>query len=44
MSHQGRQSADQWIKKFTVTYSYDGVFFYKYKKNGKLAVIKTGYA
>ena len=44
MSHQGRQDANQWIKKFTITYSYDGVFFYKYKKGGKIAVRKLEYA
>ena len=30
---QGRQDANQWVKSFTLSYSYDGVFFYIYKKN-----------
>ena len=30
ISTQGRQDADQWVTAYTVTYSYDGVWWYKY--------------
>ena len=41
MSHQGRPDADQWVKKFTVSYSYEGVFFYHYKKDKQDVVRKS---
>ncbi|XP_078346807.1 uncharacterized protein LOC144632077 [Oculina patagonica] len=34
ISTQGRQDADQWVTKYRVSYSFDGVFFRYYKKNG----------
>ena len=35
---QGRQDANQWVKKYTLSYSYDGVYFRPYNLNNKLAV------
>ncbi|KAL9955596.1 hypothetical protein ACROYT_G036938 [Oculina patagonica] len=34
VSTQGRQNAGQWITKYKLTYSYDGVFFKEYKEDG----------
>ncbi|KAL9955705.1 hypothetical protein ACROYT_G037065 [Oculina patagonica] len=33
ISTQGRQDVDQWVTKYRVSYSYDGVFFKYYKEN-----------
>ena len=38
VSLQGRQDANQWVKKFTLSYSYDGVYFRPYLRNNKLVV------
>ena len=32
---QGRVDAAQWVTKYKITYSYDGVFFKDYKEDGK---------
>ena len=32
ISTQGRQDANQWVKSYTLSYSYDGVWWYKYAK------------
>ncbi|XP_078346362.1 uncharacterized protein LOC144631716 isoform X2 [Oculina patagonica] len=34
VSTQGRDDAHQWVTKYTLTYSYDGVFFRDYKEGG----------
>ena len=38
ISTQGRQDAAQWVKSYTLSYSYDGLWWYKYLVNGKLQV------
>ena len=38
MSTQGRQDANQWVKKYSLSYSYDGVWWYPYIVKGKLLV------
>ena len=35
---QGRHDANEWIKRYTLSFSYDGVFFEPYKQNGRTAV------
>ena len=35
ISTQGRQDEDNWVTKYHVTYSYDGIFFKDYEENGK---------
>ena len=37
---QGRQDANQWVKKYSLSYSYDGVWWYRYIVKGKLPVSK----
>lgn len=39
VSTQGRQNAGQWITKYKLTYSYDGVFFKEYKEDGVAKVV-----
>ena len=36
---QGRQDADQWVKSFSLSYGYDGVFFKDYNENKAKKVI-----
>ena len=36
---QGRQDAEQWVKSFSISYSYDAVFFKDYNENGAKKVI-----
>ena len=38
---QGRQDFNQWVKLFSLSYSVDGVYFAKYKKNGRTKVCKS---
>ena len=38
---QGRQDFNQWVKLFSLSYSSDGVYFAKYKKNGRTKVCKS---
>ena len=35
---QGRQNAAQWLTKFKLAYSYDGVFFKEYREDGIVKV------
>lgn len=35
---QGRQDGGWWVKTYTLSYSYEGVFFEDYKENGVLKV------
>jgi len=41
---QGRQNANQWVRKYTVSYSVDGMSFRPYKENRgvKVCVCNTG--
>ena len=41
ISTQGREDAQRWVKKYRVTYSYDGTFFRDYKEDGYVKVIFT---
>lgn len=38
ISTQGREDAHQWVTKYTVTYSYDGLIFWGYKEGGLVKV------
>ena len=38
VSSQGRQDANQWVKKYSLSYSYDGVYFRPYVMSGKVVV------
>ena len=38
IASQGRGDAGQWVKSYSVLYSYDGVFFRPYKQSGRTAV------
>ncbi|KAL9955704.1 hypothetical protein ACROYT_G037064 [Oculina patagonica] len=42
ISTQGRQDADEWVTKYRVSYSFDGVFFRYYKENGENIKIFDG--
>jgi hypothetical protein len=35
---QGRQDANQWVKTYTIAYSYDGIFWKDYAKRGSIVV------
>ena len=37
---QGRQDANQWVKTFSISYSYDPIFFKVYKEDGAKKVIR----
>jgi len=37
---QGRQDQDQWVKRFSLSYGYDAVFFQTYTEKGKKKVSK----
>ena len=37
---QGRQDAAQWVKTFSISYSYDPIFFKVYKEDGAKKVIQ----
>ena len=39
VSIQGRQDAAQWLTKFKLVYSYDGVFYRDYKEDGDKAKV-----
>ncbi|XP_068680532.1 lactadherin-like [Montipora foliosa] len=38
---QGRQNAAQWLTKFKLTYSYDGLFFKEYIEGGRAKIISV---
>lgn len=40
---QGRSNANQWVKSYTVSYSNDGVNFFKYRVNGVVKVKINAY-
>ena len=35
---QGRQEADEWVSRYTLSYSIDGLLFEPYKQNGHVTV------
>lgn len=39
ISTQGRQDDDDWVTKYRVTFSYEGIFFRDYQENGKDAKV-----
>lgn len=39
ISTQGRQDDFNWVTKYRVSYSYDGIFFRDYKENGEVAKV-----
>lgn len=39
VSTQGRDDAYQWVKKYRLTYSYDGMFLRNYLEDGSVKVI-----
>lgn len=39
VSTQGRQNAAQWVTKYKLAYSYDGVFYEEYKEDGNAKVV-----
>lgn len=43
VASQGRQNSDQWVKKYTLQYSNDGVNYQNYREQGQ-AVIKVKYS
>ena len=44
IASQGRGNAGQWVKSYTLLYTYDGIFFRHYKQSGRTAVhIKAFY-
>lgn len=38
ISTQGREDLDEWVTKYTVTYSYDGHFLREYEEDGLVKV------
>ena len=39
VSTQGRDDTFEWVKKYRLTYSYDGIFFRDYMEDGSVKVI-----